>query len=86
MPEKIKFIGYRHMNGTSKRSGNTYDFYLCYFLVPFIGSQLDAEGVSAVEYQISKDLFISSDMADCIGSEGQVFFNQFGRVIGLKFK
>lgn len=74
---KIKVIGKQHMQGTSKKTGNPYDFLAVHYIDKING------GVGERGEQISLDpAFYDYNQIE-IGKEYDVTFGRYGRVDGF---
>ena len=81
-----KFVGFYHRKGTSSKTGNSYDFYQCYFISEFPKGRSDCDGYESLSVNVSTDLFYQADLADNIGKECDLFFNRFGRIESVRVK
>ena len=81
-----KLVGFRHFNGTSKKTGNQYDFFQCHFLKPLDNSSGNADGYECQTFSINPELFYKLDLAGHLEENCDVFFNEFGRVEAVHFR
>lgn len=72
---RIKVIGKAHLKGTSKKSGNPYDF----IQVHYNGSAYGVEGVAACTLSLEPEKFSYDDIA--IGGDYDVEFGPRGYLV-----
>lgn len=74
---KIIVCGKQHLKGTSKASGNPYDFYKVHFL----GTSPQVEGEEGQSVNIDPQMISYEDIF--LGSEYNVEFGPRGRVVAF---
>ena len=75
---KIKVIGKAHLEGTSKRTGNSYNFHRIYYNAPARG----VEGVAAKD--LTLEPYQVSYASIQVGGEYQVEFDERGGVVSFE--
>ncbi len=75
---KIKVIGKQHMTGTSKRTGQPYDFVSIHYNAPDRG----VEGVAAKQLNLDPTLYPFANIV--IGGEYEVDFNERGYCVNFR--
>ena len=72
---KIKVIGKAHLKGTSKKTGNAYDF----IQVHYNGKARDVEGIAALTLSLDPRDYPFADVV--VGAEYSVEFDNRGYIV-----
>ena len=80
-----QFVGYKHMAGTSRKTGNAYDFYEVSFLSPYDpASPSGAGGQKAETWNVSPEVFLNSGLGmDTLGATCQLWFDQYRHLTSI---
>lgn len=78
-------IGFYHRKGTSRKTGNEYDFFQCFFTSPLPVADSNCEGDEALTVNLSPELFYRVDVANHLGDSCSVSYDRFGRASEIRF-
>lgn len=74
---KVKIIGKQHLNGTSRKTGNPYDFSVVHFNC----TQSGVEGLSATTVNLGREIIAYNDIR--VGEDYDLEFGVHGIIVGF---